>query len=121
MAHWNRSRRTFSLGWVLLPAAALVLGGLLASPVWAAGPGSEPVQVARASGAVRVGHRQPVELAAGDPLGQHVFPEEFPDFEDAVPAAPVPSPGPQLSPEEFQQQVIRWIGRWGMVQTSPGR
>lgn len=121
MADSKRAWRTLAFKWVTLPAAMLALAGLLSIPVWAADPGSAPVQVARAGGGIPMGHRQPVELAAGDPLGQHVFPEEFPDLEDAVPVAPVPTPAAQPSPEEFQQQLIRWFGRRGMVQIPLGR
>jgi hypothetical protein len=121
MADTHTARRFLALKWALLPAAVLALGGLLASPVWATDPGSMPVRVARASGALSAGPQGPVELAAGDPLGQHVFPEEFPDIDDAVPAAPVPPEGPQPSPVEFQEQIGHWLGRWGLVETSPGR
>lgn len=109
-----------SLRWMILPAAALVLGGLWAGPA-AADPGSGAREAARTKGTPHASVQEPVETAAGDPLGLHVFPAKFADFEQAVPAAPPPAQEPQLSPRELHREIVRWLGRWGAVEASPAR
>lgn len=107
--------------WRILPAAALLaaLGSFWAHPA-AADPGSAGREARQAShGVSRVATHQPVETAAGDPLGLHVFPEKFADFEEGAPSAPQPAQEPQLSPRQFHQEVLRWIGHWNASPAAP--